>query len=77
MAASQPGFVPQSVVFEDGRLQISWYDAASRDPLGLEIRTAVINHVDAGLDAELAELHDAVFQVVLAWEGARREAASR
>lgn len=77
MTPSQPSFVPQSVVFEDGRLQISWYDAAWRSPLGLEIRTAVINPADAGIDAEIAELHEAVFQVVLAWEGARREAATR
>lgn len=61
----------QSVIFDDAGVQVSYYFEADRDEHGMEIRTAVINPMD--LKPEVEELFDSLAQLLMAWEGQRRE----
>lgn len=65
--------VLQSIIFEEDRVQVSYIDPAGQGPFGVEIRTPVILTSSGDFDPELAELTDAVEQLLMAWEGRRRE----
>ncbi len=70
-----PGFVLQSVVFDDRSVQVSYYLDEEKDGLGVMVRTAAITPM--AFQAEIEELSDGVYQLIAAWEGARREAAAK
>jgi hypothetical protein len=63
--------VMQSVIFEDRGVQVSYFVENERDDRGMLIRTAVINPLD--LKAELDDVFDSLTQLVMAWEGLRRQ----
>lgn len=65
--------VLQSILFEEHQVQLSYFDPAAQGPYGVEIRTAVITIGSGTFDPELAELTDACEQLLMAWEGRRRE----
>lgn len=65
--------VVQSIIFEDDRIQFSYFDPEGQGPYGMEIRTPVILNINGAFDPELAELTDACEQLLMAWEGRRRE----
>lgn len=71
-----PGFVLQSLLVGDGRVEVSYYDEQERGPHGITIHTAVIT-LDGSLDAEMAEVVDAALQLVTAWAGLQREHRAR
>ena len=62
----------QSVIFEDAGVQVSYYYESDRDARGMAIHTAVMDPVD--LKPEIEELFDSLTQLLMAWEGLRREA---
>lgn len=66
------GFVLHSVLVEGPQVQVSYHDPAGAGPYGFEIRTAVIT-LTPDLEAELAEVNDAVLQLVSAWSGLMRQ----
>lgn len=66
------GVVFQSLVLADGQAHLTYLDPDSQSPHGLRIETAVMN-LDS-LEAELAEVVDAMLQLLGAWEGLQREA---
>lgn len=65
--------VLQSIVVDEGRVQVSYFDPAGVGPEGVDMRVAVINTHSGAYDAEMAEITDAALQLVTAWEGRRRE----
>lgn len=70
---SGSGFLLQSVVVDERSVQISYFLEEDRDENGLLIRTIAINPLR--FKEEVSEVFDAAYQLVLAWEGARRETA--
>lgn len=70
-----PGFVLQSVVIDDRSVQVSYYLEEEKDSLGVMVRTAAITPL--AFQEEVEELFDSVYQLITAWEGARREAAAQ
>lgn len=70
-----PGFVLQSVVIDDRSVQVSYYLDEEKDGLGVMVRTAAIHPMS--FQPEVEELFDSVYQLLSAWEGARREAAAQ
>lgn len=67
------GFFLQSVVVDDRSVQISYFLEEDRDDDGLLVRTIALNPVR--FETEVEELFDAAYQLVAAWEGARRQTA--
>lgn len=53
----------QSIVYDTGRVHVTWMDPASEDEWGVDLRVSVIN-VRPELESHLAELADAAEQLV-------------
>lgn len=67
------GFYLQSLVIDERSIQVSYFLEEDQDENGVLVRTASMNPIK--LRAEVEELYDAAYQLVLAWEGVRRETA--
>jgi hypothetical protein len=67
------GFVLQSIVVDERAVQVSYFTEGDVDEHGVLIRTASLNPLE--FRVEVDELFDAAQELVLAWEGARRETA--
>lgn len=64
--------VIHSVVFSDADVQVSFNDPEARDAHGVVITTAVIT-LEEAIGSEVAEVTDAVEQLLASWLGLRRE----
>jgi len=65
------GFFLQSVVVDERSVQISYFLEEDRDESGLLVRTIAVNPLR--FQSEVEELFDSAWQLIAAWEGARRQ----